>query len=51
METNTYLRLIGYSGSFAVPYQTEDFLSVYGKNDEGVDWDFFESVNCFGRKV
>jgi hypothetical protein len=34
IETNTYLGLIiGYSGSFVVPYQFEDFLSIYEKNE------------------
>ena len=33
IETNTYLGLIGSSGSIVVPYQIEDFLSIYVKNE------------------
>jgi hypothetical protein len=33
IHRNTYPRLIGYSGSFVVPYQIEDFLPIYVKNE------------------
>ena len=33
IHRNAYLGLIGYSGSLVAPYQIEDFLSIYVKNE------------------